>query len=781
MAIAFRSKGAWVAGTTSISMTMPTTHAAGDLLLMFIHTCNNAITTAPANGWALLSPSPVSTGTANTALGVRLTVYWKIAASASEAAQTVAVTSGTATNGITMAFSGVNNTTPFDLTPVSSVAAASTANISCPTLTTATDGAWIVNAIALDNDLASTTSLTAIANASLVSPTSRHHQTVSTSTGGGISVITGTKTTAGLISATTGTIAAAARAYLTIALRPIDMRSGTTSISQASTVVATIIKKGQSSTSISQASSVSVTGVKLVLSLWSKVARYSWDDLKTTNWGRLGERVKDLPLWDNIKLYSWNDLTATEWGLLELTKNATGTTSISQASTLNVTATTLKKGTATISQASTVVATIKTGKSKTASISQASTVVVAIKKGGKSTASISQSSTVSASIRAGKKGLASISQASTVLVEGRGQVIISISAIATLSVSAKAYKRGSVSINAPSSVVVSVKTIRGSPVALNQASTVLVYGRAIKSNQVALQSICGVTVTGKKNAKAITSISQASEVYIAGVLSKFVTTSITANSTVTILGGKKVSSSVSIAETSTVVVNSGKLGKASISIAQGSIITALGKKKGLGAVSTSNSSLTTVTGLANILIIDSVSNLTVIYSISEDMTAIFDINDTITAIISDNIVNMTASFTINNNLTAIHNLEINVSAINTLTQEVVYTMGADAIGETLYMVLGETKIINVEVLTSVGAHATLTGANAKFAIKGMLEKDCTITDNVISVTIEPTETTKSGSFAYEFRLEDISHQVDSLIIGTIKIKQGVVTSMEVEI
>jgi len=264
MAIAFRSKGAWVAGTTSISMTMPTTHAAGDLLLMFIHTCNNAVTTPPGNGWQLLSPSPVSTGSANTALGVRLTVYWKIAQSSSEAAQTVAVTGGTATNGITVAYSGVDNTTPFDLTPVSAVAAASTANLSFPTLTTVTNGAMIVNAVALDNDGNSSSLVTSPVNASLESANLRHGQTVSTSTGGGISFIDGIKTTVGLISATTATVAAAARAYLTIALRPIitESHTGTFSISQSSSVESLGIKRGKGNYAIDQASAITISGVK---------------------------------------------------------------------------------------------------------------------------------------------------------------------------------------------------------------------------------------------------------------------------------------------------------------------------------------------------------------------------------------------------------------------------------------------------------------------------------------------------------------------------------------
>ena len=217
MAITFIGKGAFASGTTSATAAVPTNYRPGDLLIIMVHTPNNAVTTP--SGWNLLAPSPVSTGTANTALGVRLTVFWKLA-TASQASVAVAVTSGTCTCVQMTCWRGVDVTTPFDVTPTSKVQATTSTALSCPTITTTTDGSMIINAIALDRDAVATTTMGTATNASLASVTEGHDQTVSTGTGGGIGFEYGIKTTAGAVNATTATITTCAHAYLTIALRP---------------------------------------------------------------------------------------------------------------------------------------------------------------------------------------------------------------------------------------------------------------------------------------------------------------------------------------------------------------------------------------------------------------------------------------------------------------------------------------------------------------------------------------------------------------------------------
>ena len=461
MAIALRSKGAWFAGTTSVSATMPTTHAAGDLLLMFIHTCNNAITTAPGNGWALLSPSPVSTGTADTALGVRLTVYWKIAASSSEAAQTVSVTGGTATNGITAAFSGVDVTTPFDLTPVSAVAATSTADISCPTLTTATNVAMIVNAVALDNDTNSTSLVSSAANSSLASITIGHQQTVNTGTGGGVAFLYGIKTAAGLISATTATVAAAARAYLTIALRPIKMATGTFSTSAAGTVTVAVIKKGQSAASVSQASTV-------------------------TNVGRKGGQYA-------ATISSTGTVTVAG---LKQEGARTGSVAITQASTVTAVGRKTRSEILSISNGSSVNSGGQKRMSTTVSISASGTVTIAGKKIGKSTVSTSSAGTVTVVGSHAGRVTVSITSTGAVTLVGRKarSTDISITGTGTVTIVGKKGFTGAVSITQASSVTISgIKTGKHA-FAASAAGTVIINYRTGRKGPVSIAGTVTMTV-----------------------------------------------------------------------------------------------------------------------------------------------------------------------------------------------------------------------------------------------------------------------------------------------
>lgn len=86
---------------------------------------------------------------------------------------------------------------------------------------------------------------------------------------------------------------------------------------------------------------------------------------------------------------------------------------------------------------------------------------------------------------------------------------------------------------------------------------------------------------------------------------------------------------------------------------------------------------------------------------------------------------------------------------------------------------GET--INIKL--TVSNLESLEGAIAKFALKGrngeMVNKDCTIEDNALLVTLEPSETMIAGSYTYEFRIK-IGTEVDSLIIDKLIINESVI-------
>lgn len=218
MAISFVNKGTFDSGNGAISPGVPTGYTTDDLFLLFVESANEAISMT-TGGWTEVGvQANQATGTAATAGGVRLAVFYKWS-TASETAPIVA-DSGNHTAGIMLAFRGVDKSTPFPqlLSKIDSVA---TASLVCPTVTTTTDGCWIVNGIALDYDGASTTHLSAWVNAGLTSFTADHQQTVSTGVGGGVAISHGIKTTAGAVTATTATGAASTtHGYLTLALKP---------------------------------------------------------------------------------------------------------------------------------------------------------------------------------------------------------------------------------------------------------------------------------------------------------------------------------------------------------------------------------------------------------------------------------------------------------------------------------------------------------------------------------------------------------------------------------
>lgn len=91
---------------------------------------------------------------------------------------------------------------------------------------------------------------------------------------------------------------------------------------------------------------------------------------------------------------------------------------------------------------------------------------------------------------------------------------------------------------------------------------------------------------------------------------------------------------------------------------------------------------------------------------------------------------------------------------------------------------GETLKIAVEVLNSDGSVADLNGVSAVFAYDKASDvfgasietKDCTITDNVISIELEPDETLDTGEYKYEFRIKSSSTgEINSIERGRFKI------------
>jgi hypothetical protein len=212
----FVAKGTFTSGTAALTVPVPAGYQDDDLFLLFVESANQAIAT-PA-GWTQAPSSPQFTGTAAAAGGVRLGVFYKVVAG-TQSSVSVADPGDHAT-AIIMCFRGVDTTNPINAS-AGKVDATATAAVSCPAVTTTSSNCLVVNGIALDRDLASTTNLSAQANSSLSGLTKQHDQTVIAGVGGGLAVFTGGKAAAGSSGNTTATDAVSeTHAFVTLALQP---------------------------------------------------------------------------------------------------------------------------------------------------------------------------------------------------------------------------------------------------------------------------------------------------------------------------------------------------------------------------------------------------------------------------------------------------------------------------------------------------------------------------------------------------------------------------------
>lgn len=209
--------GTFTSSSNAITPPLPTGLRNGDLLLLVVTSANEAITTP--SQWTQVTNSPQYTGTAAAAGGIRIGVFWRIYngnVTASQVSDT-----GSLNVGQIFAFRGVDLQNPIDAS-AGSVDATATSTITCPAVTTTVANCMIVGCIGLDKDLADTNTITGTwTNTNLTSITERHDETVSTSVGGGLAVVTGLKATAGSTGTTTNTAdTSTTHAYVTVALKP---------------------------------------------------------------------------------------------------------------------------------------------------------------------------------------------------------------------------------------------------------------------------------------------------------------------------------------------------------------------------------------------------------------------------------------------------------------------------------------------------------------------------------------------------------------------------------
>jgi hypothetical protein len=230
MAISFVNKSAFASGTAALSVGAVSGVTANDLILLFVESANQAVTLP--TGFTEVTGSPVSTGTAAAAGGVRLSVYYRFATGA-DTTTSVADT-GDHTTAIKLAYRGVDQTTPFDATAVTGTKGTASTSSSFPGITTTTDNAWVVHGSALDLDAASTATTGTPTNANLTGLTERHDQTVTSGFGGGLVIIDGVKASAGASGNTTATVTSTVQVYLTMALRA-EVDIGTMAVTETGT------------------------------------------------------------------------------------------------------------------------------------------------------------------------------------------------------------------------------------------------------------------------------------------------------------------------------------------------------------------------------------------------------------------------------------------------------------------------------------------------------------------------------------------------------------------
>lgn len=212
-----RAVGAIDANVGAISPGLPAGTIAGDLLVMFLETANEAITVA---GWTqLASSSPQGTGTAAATGASRLTVFWKIAVGGD------ATTTSDSGDHQVGRIIGITANTFNAAAPIDSSAggvrtpAGTTATVPGPTTTQAQ--CLVLAASSHDLDQSGGAFSTATwANAALTSIVERINNSSTQGNGGGLAVASGVKATAGAVGNTTVTVLSSVGGMIALAIAP---------------------------------------------------------------------------------------------------------------------------------------------------------------------------------------------------------------------------------------------------------------------------------------------------------------------------------------------------------------------------------------------------------------------------------------------------------------------------------------------------------------------------------------------------------------------------------
>jgi DNA-binding beta-propeller fold protein YncE/fibronectin type 3 domain-containing protein len=209
-------------GTGTITPSLPSGLASGDVLLLFVETANQAVSISNPNGgaWAEVAGSPQGTGSAGGTSATRLTVFWS-RYNGTQGNPTVS-DSGNHQIARMIAIRGAAAAgDPWDVT-AGGIETTSDTSASIPGVTTTVDNTLVVVAVAGSlPDANGTANFSAWSNANLANLTERTDDTRNSGNGGALGIATGEKATAGATGNTAVTHASAAiKGLITIAIKP---------------------------------------------------------------------------------------------------------------------------------------------------------------------------------------------------------------------------------------------------------------------------------------------------------------------------------------------------------------------------------------------------------------------------------------------------------------------------------------------------------------------------------------------------------------------------------
>lgn len=199
----FHSVGAIAGSSSTHTVTMPS-HAADDIILLFLMSANESISLSSAEGFALIPGLSNGDGTAGGSTASRLDVYWVRATSASMVAPTVA-DSGVNTGSATMAIRGCIATgDPWDVVAGDATSGSNTNSVTIPGATTTVADCLVVLACSDHYDGTASRGLT-LTNSDLTSITNRIDGGHTAAGGDGLVVATADRAAAGTVGSSTGT------------------------------------------------------------------------------------------------------------------------------------------------------------------------------------------------------------------------------------------------------------------------------------------------------------------------------------------------------------------------------------------------------------------------------------------------------------------------------------------------------------------------------------------------------------------------------------------------